>query len=111
MNEQTWWYGYDPNTFKYTGMRLSVEKPTNATSISFNGLIDPVWNPDTNTWTGQDLNVELQNIRETADANKNDKNEPIALLTETVANMKETTDTSLSTIMLQMASMQEQLAK
>lgn len=83
---KTWWASYDPQTFAYTGMRLASDKPDNATDVKFDGLINPVWNPTTNQWTGDNLSDQLAKLQ--AEANEDNKMEdtPIASLTSVVAD-------------------------
>lgn len=107
--KQKWWYGFDPNTFKYAGMRLSVEKPDNATDVSIAGIIDPIWNPDTNQWTGDNLSDQLAKLQAEADAGDKADNTPIAGLTSVVADLQDTVNTSVSSLMVQVAQLQAKL--
>ena len=107
--KQKWWYGFDPNTFKYAGMRLSVEKPDNATDVSIAGIIDPIWNPNTNQWDGANLEDQLAELQHSNDDSDDVMDSSIAQLTKIVADLKEVTDTSISTLMLQVAQLQSDL--
>lgn len=114
--EKKWWASFDPETFKYTGMRLSAEQPENATSAEIGDLINPVWNPTLNKWEGDSLTDQMAKLQAEADKvaqddtnDDNAKDLPIAQLTETVATLKETTDTSISALMLQVAQLQSSL--
>lgn len=106
---QTWWYGFDPVTFEYAGMRLAAEKPENATDVNFDGITDPVWNPDKNIWEGNNLEEELAKLREQAENDEMSAGLPFASLMATVADLKETTDTSIMALMGQVADLQSQI--
>lgn len=109
--KQKWWYGFDPNTFKYAGMRLSIEQPENATSIGIGDLINPVWDPSANKWTGDSMDDELKKMAEQVEAEKDDKadNEPLADLASVVADLQDTVNTSVSSLMTQVAQLQAKL--
>lgn len=109
--EKTWWSSFDPETFKYAGMRLSIEQPENATSIGIGDLINPVWDPSANKWTGDSMDDELKKMAEQAEAEKDDKadNEPLADLASVVADLQDTVNTSVSSLMTQVAQLQAKL--
>lgn len=111
MAENTWWASYDPETFKYTGMRLSIEQPENATSIGIGDLINPVWNPTTNQWTGDNLSDQLNKLRAEAESEAvgDESNAPLADLASVVADLQDTVNTSVSTLMSQVAQLQAKL--
>lgn len=109
MAEKTWWASFDPETFKYTGMRLSVEQPENATSIGIGDLINPVWDPSANKWTGDSMDDELKKMAEQAEADDASEETPMADLVATVASLQETTDTSITALMEQVAILQTHL--
>lgn len=108
--EKTWWASFDPETFKYAGMRLSIEQPENATSVQIGDLINPVWNPTLNQWEGEssaEQTAKLQAVASKSPENELDTaNLAIASLTKTVADLKSTTDASISALMLQVAQLQ-----
>lgn len=110
ITEKTWWASFDPETFKYAGMRLSVEQPENATNIGIGDLINPVWNPALNQWEGEssaEQTAKLQAAVSKSPENESDTaNLAIASLTKTVADLKSTTDASISALMLQVAQLQ-----
>lgn len=108
MIKKTWWYGFDPVTFEYAGMRSSYEKPDNATDVAFSGISSPIWNPDKNIWEGDSIEEELKNLRSQPDDSTTET--PMANLVQQVATYKETTDTSISNLMLQVAQLQSTLA-
>lgn len=110
MTEQkTWWASYDPETFKYAGMRLSVDKPANATDVGIGGMVNPIWNPTTNQWTGDNLSDQLDKLKaEAVIADKTD-NEPIADLASVVADLQDTVNTSVSALMSQVAQLEAKL--
>ena len=107
--EKTWWASYDPKTFAYTGMRLSVDKPDNATNVGIGDLINPVWNPMTNQWTGDNLSDQLAKLRAETEADAKADNTPIAGLTAVVADLQDTVNTSVSSLMTQVAQLQAKL--
>lgn len=110
MTEQkTWWASYDPETFKYAGMRLSVDKPANATDVGIGDLINPVWNPTTNQWTGDNLSEQLAKLQAEAEITDKADNEPIADLASVVADLQDTVNTSVSSLMSQVAQLQAKL--
>lgn len=109
MTEKTWWASYDPKTFTYTGMRLSVDKPANATDVGIGDLINPVWNPTTNQWTGENLSDQLAKLQAEAEIDDNEDNEPIADLALVVADLQDTVNASVSSLMVQVAQLQAKL--
>lgn len=112
MTEQkTWWASYDPETFKYAGMRLSVDKPANATDVGIGDLINPVWNPTTNQWTGDNLSDQLAKLKaeSQSEAVGDESNAPLADLASVVANLQDTVNTSVSSLMVQVAQLQAKL--
>lgn len=51
---KNWYFKYDPQTFEFVpGAILSAEQPDNTTAVDPSGFMNPVWNPSTNSWTGQ----------------------------------------------------------
>lgn len=106
---KTWWASYDPQTFAYNGMRLSVDKPDNATDVGIGDLINPVWNPSTNQWTGDNLSDQLAKLKVEADADDNVEDTPIASLTSVVADLQDTVNTAVSSLMTQVAQLQAKL--
>lgn len=112
MTEQkTWWASYDPETFKYAGMRLSVDKPANATDVGIGDLINPVWNPTTNQWTGDNLSEQLAKLQAESQSETvgDESNAPLANLASVVANLQDTVNTSVSSLMVQVAQLQAKL--
>lgn len=109
--EKKWWYSYDPFTFKYTGMRLANTQPDNTTTIAPADIVNPVWNSDNETWEGEDLNKKLTDLRQKYEANENAKEQPMATLAKMVADIKTTTDTSISALMLQIAELKSTLGE
>lgn len=108
-NEQQWWYGFDPVSFEYTGMRLSAEKPENATDVKFDGISNPTWNTAKNSWEGDNIEDELAKLREQAESDDKVDNTPIAGLTAVVADLQDTVNTSVSSLMTQVAQLQAKL--
>lgn len=108
-NEQQWWYGFDPVSFEYTGMRLSAEKPENATDIKFDGISNPTWNTAKNSWEGDNIEDKLAKLREQAETGDKADNTPIAGLTSVVADLQDTVNTSVSSLMVQVAQLQDKL--
>lgn len=107
--QKTWWASFDPQTFAYTGMRLSVDKPDNSTDVGIGGMVNPIWNPTTNQWTGDNLSDQLDKLKaEAVIADKTD-NEPIADLASVVADLQDTVNTSVSALMSQVAQLQAKL--
>lgn len=106
---KTWWASYDPQTFAYTGMRLSVDKPDNATDVGIGDLINPVWNPTTNQWTGDNLSDQLAKLQAEAEADDKAEDTPIAGLASVVADLQDTVNTSVSSLMVQVAQLQAKL--
>ena len=109
MTEKRWWASYDPKTFQYTGMRLASDKPINATDIKFDGLINPVWNPTTNQWTGDNLSDQLAKLQAETEVDDKADDTPIASLTSVVADLQDTVNTSVSSLMSQVAQLQAKL--
>lgn len=58
--EKKWYFKYNPQTFEFVpGAVLAEEQPDNATGVEPSGLMNPVWNPSTNSWTGQSMDDYL----------------------------------------------------
>jgi hypothetical protein len=47
-----WYFKYDPATYAFIPGAVH-EKVDNSTDVEPTGLMNPVWSPSTNTWTGQ----------------------------------------------------------
>lgn len=107
--KQKWWYGFDPNTFKYAGMRLSVEKPDNATDVSIAGIIDPIWNSETKQWDGANLADQLAELQHSNDDSDDVMDSSIAGLVSVVADLQDTVNTSVSSLMSQVAQLKANL--
>ncbi|WP_059394268.1 hypothetical protein [Fructobacillus tropaeoli] len=56
---KTWFFEFDATTKSYTRAVYAATKPENTTSIDPNGVINPVWNPSTNSWIGQSIDDYL----------------------------------------------------
>lgn len=108
MENEKWWYSYDPENFSYTGMVLAPEKPENATGVEIGGITNPKWNADTNSWVGESIDDQLSILKKN---NENNNENPDAILTKTLADFKENTDLSISNLILQIAQLQEQISK
>lgn len=106
---KTWWASYDPKTFAYTGMRLAVDKPDNAPNVGIGDLINPVWNFSTNQWTGDNLSDQLAKLKAEAEADNKAEDTPIAGLASVVADLQDTVNTSVSSLMVQVAQLQAKL--
>ncbi|CAK1230070.1 unnamed protein product [Fructobacillus cardui] len=49
-----WYFKYDPQTYAFIPGAVH-EQVDNSTEVEPSGLINPVWNPSTNSWTGQSM--------------------------------------------------------
>ena len=49
-----WYFKFDPQTYAFISGAVH-EQVDNSTEIEPTGLINPVWNPSTNSWTGQSM--------------------------------------------------------
>ncbi|CAK1232358.1 unnamed protein product [Fructobacillus tropaeoli] len=47
-----WYFKYDPQTYAFIPGAVH-EKVENSTDVEPSGLIDPIWSPSTNSWTGK----------------------------------------------------------
>ncbi|NLS38705.1 hypothetical protein GHU05_07195 [Fructobacillus tropaeoli] len=47
-----WYFKYDPQTYAFIPGAVH-EKVDNSTDVEPSGLVDPVWSPSTNSWTGK----------------------------------------------------------
>lgn len=47
-----WYFKYDPTTYAFIPGAVH-EKVDNSTDVEPTGLMNPVWSPSTNTWTGK----------------------------------------------------------
>ena len=52
-----WWFIYD-NQGNYVRAVYSDTQPDSSTNIDPSGLINPVFNPKTNTWSGDDVAID-----------------------------------------------------
>ncbi|CAK1238721.1 unnamed protein product [Fructobacillus tropaeoli] len=56
MADKKWWFQYDPQSFAFVpGAILAEEQPDNTTDVEPSGVMNPVWNPSTKTWTGESI--------------------------------------------------------
>jgi hypothetical protein len=56
MADKKWWFQYDPQSFVFVpGAILADERPDNATDVEPSGVMNPVWNPSTQTWAGDSI--------------------------------------------------------
>lgn len=94
-------YMYDPNTFEYVGVTVSNYQPDNSTNISINGIINPVFNPETQTWGGDSID-EILNDNESSET-------PTASVLKTIASLQKQFDTTTATLMAQIAQLQTQV--
>ncbi|KMK52667.1 hypothetical protein FEFB_16050 [Fructobacillus sp. EFB-N1] len=53
-----WYFKFDPQTYAFIPGAVH-EHVDNSTEIEPTGLINPVWNPSTNSWTGQSIDDYL----------------------------------------------------
>jgi hypothetical protein len=60
-----WYFKYDPQTYAFIPGAVH-EQVDNSTEIEPSGLINPVWNPATNSWTGQSIGNYLAEQRDNA---------------------------------------------
>lgn len=104
MNSDTWFYSYDPVTHAYTGMVLASEQPENATNVAIGDIANPIFNPDKNSWDGQNIQDIFNDIQSTiADGTNQSPAAAIATLAASVANLQSTTTASLSTVLTKVA--------
>lgn len=89
-------YMYDPNTFEYVGVTISNYQPDYSTNISTNGIINPVFNPETQTWDGDSIDEILNGTDET----------PTSSILKVISNMQKQFDTTTATLMAQVAQLQ-----
>lgn len=89
-------YMYDPNTFEYVGVTISNYQPDYSTNISTNGIINPVFNPETQTWDGDSIDEILNGTDET----------PTSSILKVISNMQKQFDTTTVTLMAQVAQLQ-----
>lgn len=87
---------YDPNTFEYVGVTISNYQPDYSTNISTNGIINPVFNPETQTWDGDSIDEILNGTDET----------PTSSILKVISNMQKQFDTTTATLMAQVAQLQ-----
>lgn len=109
MTDIKWYYSFDSTTYEYIGMFTSYagEQPVNTTEVPTGDLMDPIWNPATQMWTGKSFADELEKMRAAAD--KNPANAPIAELIANLAKYQETTNKSIATLISQVAGIQAQV--
>lgn len=103
--EQQWFYGYDPDTFQYTGMITGDVKPENATASAIGNLMNPTYDPMTDTWVGEDIEDYLAKLQAEAEENAS---RPTAV--EMVADLSAQFAKSMAQNMATQASMMKQIA-
>lgn len=54
-----WYFKYDPQTYAFIPGAVH-EKVENSTDVEPSGLIDPIWSPNTNSWTGKNYDEFLK---------------------------------------------------
>lgn len=63
-SDTKWYFKFDPTTFAFIpGAIRAEEQPENTTTVEPSGLINPVWNPNTISWTGQSMDDYLAEQR------------------------------------------------
>lgn len=67
-SKKTWWVEYDPETFKYVRNVRAVEQPANTTAKEPTGLENAVYDPKTDTWSGNSIEEKFKKLREAAEA-------------------------------------------
>lgn len=118
--EQQWFYGYDPDTFQYTGMITGDVKPENATASAIGNLMNPTYDPMTDTWVGEDIEDYLAKLQAEAEENAS-RPTAVEMVADLSAQFAKTTAQSLltqatlakqlATAMVQITTLQEQVAK
>ena len=118
--EKLWYYSYDPETFVYTGMVLAETKPANATLSAIGDITNPVYDPGNDVWTGQSVSEYLKQLSQQAEENAShptaldmisDLSEQCAKTTAQSLLAQSTLTKQLATAMVQITTLQEQVAK
>lgn len=83
-----WYFKYDPQTYAFIPGAVH-EKVDNSTEIEPTGLINPVWNPSTNSWTGQSMEDYLAEQKKNANQNVDPQQQQLANLAIQVMAMNQ----------------------
>ncbi|CAK1248735.1 unnamed protein product [Fructobacillus tropaeoli] len=101
-----WYFKFDPQTYAFIPGAVH-EQVDNSTEIEPTGLINPVWNPSTNSWTGQSMADYLAEQKKNAQQNVDPQQQQLANLLQMIVQLK--ADSVMNKA--QIASLTAQLAK
>ncbi|CAK1245431.1 unnamed protein product [Fructobacillus tropaeoli] len=83
-----WYFKFDPQTYAFIPGAVH-EYVDNSTEIEPTGLINPVWNPSTNSWTGQSMEDYLAEQKKNANQNVDPQQQQLANLAIQVMAMNQ----------------------
>lgn len=110
MAEQTWYYAYDKDTKKYTGMILADQQPDFSTNIPIGNLSNPIWVPENNAWDGDNIQQMFEDIQNTiGDDDNQSPSAMLADLAEKFSDFQGTTMTSLTSVTTALADLKKQV--
>lgn len=110
MDEQKWYYSYDPDTKVYTGMVLSDEQPEFATNVPIDNISNPVWNAADNSWDGDNIQQMFDDIQDTISGGESKSpTQLLAELTSSFAAFQQTTMTTLTSVTTTLAQVTQRI--
>lgn len=101
-----WYFKYDPQTYAFIPGAVH-EQVDNSTEVEPSGLINPVWNPSTNSWTGQSMEDYLAEQKKNAQQQVDPNQQQLAQLLQLIVQLKAESEMNKA----QIASLTAQLAK
>ncbi|CAK1235713.1 hypothetical protein [Fructobacillus cardui] len=101
-----WYFKYDPQTYAFIPGAVH-EQVDNSTEVEPSGLINPVWNPSTNSWTGQSMEDYLAEQKKNAQQQVDPNQQQLAQLLQLIVQLKAESEMNKA----QIVSLTAQLAK
>lgn len=81
---QNIYFLYEPNTGHYLRGVFADTKPANSTELEPTGLVDAVFNTDTNKWEGTSIADEMAKAEKLASNSVDPKQKQLAVITQVV---------------------------
>lgn len=103
MATQSWYYSYDPDTKKYTGMVLADEQPEFATTVPIDNISNPVWNAAENSWDGDNIQQMFDDIQNSIGDGEQSPASLLQDLVDKLDGFQKTTMTTMTSITTSLA--------
>ncbi|CAK1228091.1 hypothetical protein [Fructobacillus tropaeoli] len=83
-----WYFKFDPQTYAFIPGAVH-EQVDNSTDVDPAGILNPVWNPSTNSWTGQSMEDYLAEQKANSQQNVDPQQQQVANLAIQVMAMNQ----------------------